>query len=40
MVTSLGRWNGIFSYKGLTFGGIIPAILKPIIEWKVLKKIK
>lgn len=38
LVISLGKWNGIFTYKNINFGGIIPAFLKFIIEKKEMLK--
>ena len=38
MVISLGRWNGILQYKSLIISGIIPGILKTLIEWKTMIK--
>jgi len=34
MVISLGKWHGIFAHKGFVLTGIIPGILKSIIEKK------
>ncbi len=36
MVISLGRWNGILTYKNVVLTGIIPGILKTMIEWKTM----
>lgn len=38
MVISLGKKNGILTYKNLTFGGLIPAMMKGFIEWKTMLK--
>ncbi|HLD98439.1 MAG TPA: FAD-dependent oxidoreductase [Candidatus Nanoarchaeia archaeon] len=38
MVISLGRWNGVLQYKSLIISGIIPGILKTLIEWKTMIK--
>lgn len=39
MIISLGRWDGILTYNRLTITGIIPAIMKNLIEkwemWKI-----
>src|SRR3989344_1388254 len=40
MVISLGRYNGIFEYKGIVLFGIIPAFLKWFIEKKTMIKYK
>lgn len=38
LVISLGKWNGIFEYHGLVFTGVIPALLKWLIEkWEMWK---
>ncbi len=34
-LVSLGSKNGIFAYRGLAFGGRIPAVMKKAVEWKV-----
>lgn len=34
LVISLGKWDGIFESNKLTFTGIMPGIMKSIIEWK------
>jgi len=34
LVISLGKWDGIFESNELTFTGIMPGIMKSIIEWK------
>ena len=36
MVISLGRWKGILTYKNVVLTGIIPGILKTVIEWKTM----
>lgn len=38
MVISLGKWNGIMLYKDFVLTGIIPGLLKSLIEWKTMKK--
>jgi len=38
MVISLGKKNGIFTYKNLTFGGLIPGMMKGFVEWKTMLK--
>ena len=38
MVMSLGKWDGIYAGKNITFMGIIPAILKSLIEWKTMTR--
>lgn len=38
MVISLGKKNGILIYKNIVLTGIIPGILKSIIEYKAMKK--
>src|SRR5690606_6407278 len=40
MVISLGKWNGIFIWKKFTLTGIIPGILKGIIEWREMIKLR
>jgi len=36
MVVSLGKYDGIFTYRGWTLIGLIPAAMKEFIEWKEL----
>lgn len=36
MVISLGKWSGILVYKNFVLTGIIPGIMKGIIEWKTM----
>ena len=38
IVISLGRWDGIFERKNFVFGGIIPALMKWVIEKKTMWK--
>ncbi len=38
MVISLGKWNGILTYKNLSLTGIIPGVLKTLIEWKTMRR--
>ncbi|MDP3734270.1 MAG: FAD-dependent oxidoreductase [Nanoarchaeota archaeon] len=40
MVISLGKRNGIFTYKNIVITGIIPAFLKTMIEWKTMRRYK
>lgn len=35
-VISLGKYDGIFLYRGWTLCGFIPAMMKEFIEWKVM----
>jgi NADH dehydrogenase FAD-containing subunit len=34
MIVSLGKWEGIFEYKKLVITGLIPGILKNLVEIK------
>ncbi len=39
IVVSLGKYNGVFEYKKFVFTGIIPSIMKSLIEkWEMIKK--
>ncbi len=39
LVISLGKYNGIFSGEGFVFAGIVPALMKSLIEkWEMWKK--
>lgn len=38
MLISLGKFNGILTYKNIIIPGIIPAILKKFVEWKTLQR--
>lgn len=38
MLISLGHFNGILTYKNIIITGIIPAILKKIVEWRTLQR--
>ena len=38
MVINLGKWHGILVYKNFVLTGLIPGILKGIIEWKEMTK--
>ena len=38
LVISLGRYNGIFVYKNITFTGVIPGLLKSFIEFREMYK--
>lgn len=40
LVISLGRWNGIFAWKNFVFSGFIPPVLKSLIEFKEIIKLK
>ncbi len=40
MVISLGQWDGLLTYKDFSLGGIIPGIMKTIIEWKTMLRYK
>lgn len=40
MVISLGKWDGILTYKNMAIPGIIPGILKTLIEWKTMMRYK
>lgn len=40
MVISLGKKNGIFTYKNIVITGMIPAFLKMMIEWKTMMRYK
>ena len=40
MVISLGKWHGILVYKKIVLTGLIPGILKGLIEWKEMGKYK
>ena len=40
MVISLGKWHGILVYKDFVLTGLIPGILKGLIEWKEMVKYK
>lgn len=40
VVISLGKYNGILAYKNITMTGIIPGILKNLIEFWIIKKYK
>ena len=37
MVISLGKYDGIFTYKNFSFSGLIPAFLKWFVEWKTMR---
>lgn len=34
MLVSLGRYDGVFIYRGFTMTGFIPAAMKEFVEWK------
>ncbi len=38
MVISLGKWDGIFVYKNFMITGLIPGILKSILEWEKMRR--
>ena len=38
MVISLGKWDGILVYKNFVLTGLIPGILKTLIEWREMIK--
>jgi len=38
MVISLGKWHGILVYKNFVLTGIIPGVLKNLIEWMEMRK--
>lgn len=38
MIISLGKWKGIFEYKNIVFNGVIPGILKELVEMKTMSK--
>lgn len=40
MVISLGKFKGIFVYKRFVFTGVIPALMKEVIEWKTMRRYK
>lgn len=40
MVISLGKYNGILTYKNFVLIGIIPGLLKSIIEWMIMQRYK
>ena len=40
IVISLGKYKGIINYKNITITGIIPGILKNILEYSIMKKFK
>jgi len=40
MVISLGKWHGILVYKNFVLTGLIPGLLKGLIEWKEMMKYK
>ncbi len=40
MVISLGKWNGIITYKNFVFTGLFAAFLKQAIEWKTMWRYK
>jgi len=38
MVINLGKWHGILVYKNFVLTGLIPGVLKGIIEWKEMRE--
>ena len=40
MITSLGKWRGILTYKNMTLTGIVPGLLKSVVEWKSMRKFR
>ncbi len=40
MVISLGKWDGILTYKNMALTGIVPGILKTLIEWRTMLRYK
>ena len=38
MVISLGKWDGLLVYTNFVLTGIIPGILKRVIEWKTMRR--
>lgn len=38
MVINLGKWDGMLVYKNFVLKGIIPGILKRLIEWKTMRR--
>ncbi len=38
MLISLGRFKGILTYKNFAITGVIPAILKKLVEWRTLQR--
>jgi len=38
MIISLGKWRGTFNYGNFVITGIIPGILKQLVEWKTMRK--
>ncbi len=40
MVISLGKWDGVLVYKKVVLAGIVPGILKRLIEWKTMRRYK
>ncbi len=40
MIISLGKYNGLLTYKNIVLSGIIPGLLKSFVEWKTMIKYK
>lgn len=38
MLISLGKWRGIFNYRNIFLTGLIPGIMKQLVEWKAMRK--
>jgi len=38
MVISLGKWNGILVYHHFVWTGILPGLIKQLIEWKTMRR--
>lgn len=38
MVISLGKWDGIFIHKNFVLNGVVPSLMKQLIEWKTMRK--
>ena len=38
LVISLGRWHGILTYKHFSYFGMIPGLLKRLIEFKAMRR--
>lgn len=37
LLISLGRWDGLFVWGSFSFGGLLPALLKGFVEWRVMR---
>ncbi len=38
MIISLGKYDGLFVWKNVTFTGLIPGLLKGFVEWKTMRR--